>query len=245
MRRFNIFRDETCTVYAEDTLEFPDSRYWGNLSNKLFFIFYRISYDNQLLDSIFSKIDLYKANFKARNGENNDKTSIVPYIEIIHVMSDLRMILDEMIALLYILEQREINGDYPQVINVDSIGVFLEGSKNGDNEDVIFFNDYRDFLKLVNDITNTYKHSFLNDHVLFLRQIKEPTVFALKTAIDGRRRNKFDISKHKLIAISLEKIIDDFNEIFPKYHLLLKEKAYQQMLKDFEIKRNHNSSGSE
>ena len=244
MRRFNIFRDETCKVYAEDTLEFPDSRYWGNLSNKLFFIFYRLGYDNQLLDSIFSKLDLYKENFKKRNGENNDKTSVVPYIEIIHVMNDLRMIVDEMIALLYILEQREILGDYPQVIDVDNIGVYLEFSKNDDNESVIFFNDYRDFLKLINDITNTYKHSFLNDHVLFLRQINEPTVFALKTAT-SRKRNKFDIPNHKFIAVPLEKIIDGFNEMFVKYHVLLKDKAYSQLLKDLESKKRGQSSGSE
>lgn len=108
MIQFDIYRDATKEIYADDIPEFCASEYWGNLSNKVHFVFSRLDYLNDILVSICEKVELYKTNLKQRNGLNNKKTVITPYIEIIHVMSDLRMIIDELIALLYIVEKRKI-----------------------------------------------------------------------------------------------------------------------------------------
>ncbi|WP_291090344.1 hypothetical protein [Flavobacterium sp. BFFFF1] len=236
MKQFDIYLDETKTIYADSIPTFPDSKIWGNLSNKFAFILYRLDYDNRLLESIFEKINTYKENFKKRNGLNTRETSVVPFIEIIHVISDLRMITDEIIALLFILEKRSETGDYPDIIDIDQIGTLLDRLDKGEQTYLQFFQSYKDFLRLINDITNTYKHSFINDHVLFLRQLDVPTVFAIKSA-KHKNRNKFDKNENKLISVTLENVVNDFNHMFLNYRTLVKQMANEQILKDYEGKR--------
>lgn len=235
MKEFDIYLDQTKTIYADLIPTFPESNNWGNLSNKFAFILYRLDYDNRLLKSIFEKIADYKENFNKRNGLNTHETSIVPFIEIIHVISDLRMIIDEIIALLYILEKRAELSDYPDTIDIDSIGTLLDKLDKGEQKYLQFFKDYKDFLRLVNDITNTYKHSFINDHIIFFRQLDVPTVYAMKSA-KHKNRNKFDKNANTLISNPLEDVVSEFNKMFLDYRVLIKQMAHDQVHKDYENK---------
>jgi len=232
MIQFDIYRDSTKEIYADDIPEFSVSEYWGNLSSKVSFIFSRLDYLNDTLVSICDKVKFYNDNFKKRNGLTSKKIKITPYIEIIHVMSDLRMIVDELIALLYIVEKRKVLGDYPRKIEIECIGDLFGKWNMNKFEDVIFFIDYKVFLKIVNDITNTYKHSFINDHIIFLRQLEKPTVYAIRNF-----NKEFDIHKNKLIAIPLEVIVNDFNTMFKEYRIILKKMTFEQMVNDFEKKK--------
>lgn len=221
MIQFDIYRDSSKIIYADDIPIFPASKKWGNLSNKVDFIFKRLDYLNDTLVSIYDKVEIYNVNFRKRNGLTNSKVKISPYIEIIHLIGDLRMIVDELIALLYILEQRKILGDYPQLIEIDSIGVLLKKWETEKNNNLTFFVDYKDFLKILSEINNTYKHSFINDHIMFYRQLEKPTVYALKNA-NIKFRNNFDIDKNKLIVVPLDEIVNNFNIMFKKYMSLIK-----------------------
>lgn len=138
------------------------------------------------------------------------------------------MIIDEIIALLYILEKRSEDGDYPDTIEIDSIGTLLDKLDKGEQKYLQFFKSYQDFLRLVNDITNTYKHSFINDHILFFRQLDVPTVYAIKSA-KYKNRNKFDKNANKLISIPLEEVISESNKMFTNYRTLIKHMAHDQL----------------
>ncbi len=232
MIQFDIYRDSTKEIYADDIPEFSSSQYWGNLSSKVSFIFSRLDYLNDTLVSIFEKVEIYNINFKKRNGLTSKKIKVAPYIEIIHLMSDLRMIIDELIVLLYIVEKRKVLGDYPSKLEIESIGDLLREWDKNKFDDVKFFIDYKDFLKNVNDITNTYKHSFINDHIIFYRQLEKPTVYAIKNP-----KKEFDILKNKLISIPLENIVSDFNNMFKEYRVLLKNMTFEQIVNDFEKKK--------
>lgn len=242
MMQFEIYRDSTKEIYADDIPEFSASEYWGNLSNKILFIFKRLDYLNDTLVSICDNVEIYNVNFKKRNGLTSKKTKITPYIEIIHVISDLRMIIDELISLLYIVEKRKILGDYPSVIEIDSIGVLLKKYDLNNFEDVKFFCEYKDFLKTINDITNTYKHSFINDHIMFYRQLEKPTVYALKNSTTEKfpKRNKFDKMENKIFVVPLEDIVNEFNKMFKEYRTLLKAMTTEQIVNDFEKKKSLN-----
>lgn len=233
MIQFDIYRDSTKEIYADDIPEFPSSQFWGNLGNKVLFIFNRLDYLNNTLVSICEKVEIYNINFKKRNGLTSNKVKITPYIEIIHVMSDLRMIVDELIVLLYIVEKRKVFGDYPNKLEIESTGDLLGKWNENKFDDVKFFIDYKDFLKNVNDITNTYKHSFINDHIIFYRQLEKPTVYAIRNP-----KKEFDILKNSLIAIPLEDIVIDFNKMFKEYRVLLKKMTFEQIINDFEKKKN-------
>lgn len=232
MIQFDIYRDTTKQIYADDIPQFSASEYWGNLSNKVSFIFDRLDYLNDILVSICEKVEIYNVNFKKRNGLNNNKITITPFIEIIHLMSDLRMIIDELIALLYIVESRKVLGDYPSKIEIECIGDLLGKWNENKFNDLRFFIDYKDFLKSVNDITNTYKHSFINDHIIFHRQPEKPTVYAIRNF-----KGEFDRLKNKLIAIPLETIVNDFNTMFKEYRIILKKMTVEQIMNDFERKK--------
>ena len=231
MIQFDIYRDSTKEIYADDIPEFSASEYWGNLSSKVSFIFSRLDYLNDTLVSICEKVEIYNINFKKRNGLTSKKVKITPYIEIIHIMSDLRMIVDELIALLYIVEKRKVLGDYPSKIEIECIGDLLGKWNENKFDDVNFFIDYKAFLKNVNDITNTYKHSFINDHIIFYRQLEKPTVYAIRNF-----NKEFDIHKNKLIAIPLEDILNDFNSMFKEYRILLKKMTFEQIVNDLKRK---------
>lgn len=233
MIQFDIYRDSTKEIYADDIPEFSGSENWGNLGSKFSFIFSRLDYLNDTLVSICEKVEIYNVNFKERNGLTSKKTKITPYIEIIHVMSDLRMIVDELIALLYIVEKRKVLGDYPSKIEIESIGNLLGKWNEKKFDDVKFFIDYKDFLKNVNDITNTYKHSFINDHIVFYRQLDKPTVYAIRNF-----NGEFDKQKNKLVAIPLENIVNDFNKMFKEYRILLKKMTFEQIVNDFQKKKH-------
>lgn len=232
MIQFDIYRDSTKEIYADDIPVFSASKYWGNLSSKVSFIFSRLDYLNDTLVSICEKVEIYNINFKKRNGLTSKKVKIAPYIEIIHVMSDLRMIIDELIALLFIVEKRKVLGDYPNRIDIECIGDLLGKWNENKFDDVSFFTNYKVFLKNVNDITNTYKHSFINDHIIFYRQLEKPTVYAIRNF-----NKEFDLHKNKLIAIPLEEIVNDFNNMFKEYRILLKKMTFEQIVNDFEKKK--------
>lgn len=237
MIQFEIYRDSTRQIYADDIPEFSASEYWGNLSCKVSFIFDRLDYLNDTLISICEKVEIYNVNFKKRNGSTSNKIKITPYIEIIHVMSDLRMITDELISLLYIVEKRKILGDYPTIIEIDSIGALLGKWRINDFDNVKFFVEYKDFLKTINDITNTYKHSFINDHIMFYRQLDKPMVYAIKNSSTNNNRNKFDKLTNKIFVVPLEDIVNDFNKMFKEYRTILKKMSFEQILNDFEKNR--------
>ena len=238
MIQFDIYRDSTKEIYADDIPEFSSSQYWGNLSSKVSFIFSRLDYLNDTLVSIFENVEIYNINFKKRNGLTSKKIKVAPYIEIIHVMSDLRMIIDELIALLYIVEKRKVLGDYPSIIDIDSIGALLNKWRTKDYEDVKFFIEYKDFLKTINDVTNTYKHSFINDHIMFYRQLDKPIVYAIKNSTTKEKRNKFDKSENKIFVIPLHDIVNDFNKMFSEYRIQLKAMSFEQIKNDFEQKKS-------
>ncbi|QIH40277.1 hypothetical protein G7A72_16330 [Flavobacterium sp. Sr18] len=231
MIQFDIYRDSTKEIYADDIPEFSSSQFWGNLSNKVLFIFNRLDYLNDTLISICENVEIYNINFKKRNGLTSSKVKISPYIEIIHVMSDLRMIVDELIVLLYIVEKREVLGDYPNILEIESTGDLLRKWNENKFDDVKFFIDYKDFLKNLSDINNAYKHSFINDHIIFYRQLEKPTVYAIRNP-----KKEFNILKNKLIAIPLEDIVIDFNKMFKEYRILLKKITIEQIINDFEKK---------
>lgn len=217
--KFKIYREGHNQIYADDIPVFPISKKWGHLESKFSFILKRIEYLNTLLDSIYS--DVYKYNDSNYRREFIDnKTTIRPYIEIMHLVNDLRMICDEIICLLYILEKQKINGDYPTKIKISCIGELLNEQKKKENSKLLYFKNYSSFLSTINEISNSYKHSFINSDIIFCRQLNGPIVFAGKN--DYVNFN----NERKLIKIPLVDIINEFNQMFIGYRELMS--SYQR-----------------
>ena len=215
---FEIYRNGSSEIYANDVPAFPPSDLWGHLGNKFHFILQRLEYLNKTIESIYNDVELYYSRRKKRQYISNS-TVVNPFIEIIHLISDLRMIIDELISLLYILEKREQNGDYPSKIRISSIGELLTEFNKDVSKKLCFFRPYKSFLEKIKDISNTYKHSFINSDILFYKQPEVPIVYAGKN--DYNNFNKERI----LIAIPLNEIVDEFNVLFKNDRELLWEKT--------------------
>jgi hypothetical protein len=116
----------------------------------------------------------------------------------------LRRATDELISLIWCLAKFEEDGVYPSKIKVDCIGAVLAASPI-ERHDV--FNGHTEFLESLNDISNAFKHSFINsDHTLLGRY--EPCVHAL-----GLTHNKLT-SEATFYNASLSSIAKKFSEFF-------------------------------
>lgn len=214
--KFKSYLSDDSVISREVNLTLGWNEKWGHLDQKFIFILHRINYLNDLCESIFPIVSANRR--KHLNHEFfSEKEKVKPYIEIIHLVNDLRMIIDELISLLYISEYKSKYGSYPDKIKISSIGEFIEKSENEYNTSLLFFKDYSEYLQTINDISNTYKHSFINSEILFYRQKEYPIILAAKNPY-----NKLT-SQRILIAENLEDFIEKFNHLFGNYIKELKK----------------------
>lgn len=89
----------------------------------------------------------------------------------------IRKIADEMISLYSVLDLFEKNGIYCKSIDIDCVGRLFK--KKNKNKFMTFpFDGHIEVLSLLNEISNAYKHSFVNTDISLHRPY-EPVVYAL------------------------------------------------------------------
>jgi len=127
-----------------------------------------------------------------------------------HVMANeeaiymLRRAADELVSLVWCLSKYEENGDYPSKIKVDCLGAVITQDENARHE---AFAEHIEVMKILNDIANAFKHSFINsDHTLL--GAEEPRIHAL-----GLAYNKLS-SQPEFYDVSLPTLIEYYNEFY-------------------------------
>lgn len=116
----------------------------------------------------------------------------------------LRRAADELVSLVWCLSKYEQNGQYPSKIKIDCLGAVVA---QRDNARLEVFSDHIELMKILNDIANAFKHSFINsDHTLLGSE--EPRVHAL-----GMAYNKLD-SEPQYYDVSLDSLIEKYNEFY-------------------------------
>lgn len=88
----------------------------------------------------------------------------------------LRKTVDELISLVYYIHFIKTNNAEPSKIDIDCIGKLL--NDKGEIKNIL--KDNIEFLINLNDISNSYKHSFINRETNHLIGVEEPTVVALQ-----------------------------------------------------------------
>ena len=116
----------------------------------------------------------------------------------------MRRAADELIAFISCLNHWEQTKTYPKEIEIDCIGAFLEAKL--ENRPSVF-QRHIPIMRMLNDIANAYKHSFINsDHTLLGRY--EPCIHAL-----GLKRNKLSAGA-KFYNVSCAALVNGFNELY-------------------------------
>ena len=127
-----------------------------------------------------------------------------------YIIHDIKYCIDMLISVIWWMMQEDRTKD----IRIASIGDYLSGK----DTDFSFFNDYKEFFVLINDIENAHKHSVPNA-TLGLVGREEPVIYALKAPY-----NK-DIFSPELKGITLKQLVRGFNEFFHLSLQLIRELA--------------------
>lgn len=143
----------------------------------------------------------------------------------------LRKSCDELICLQYILCHWLEGGNKLDEVRIDSIGKLLSKEIRNEIRRLLMetHTGSEDFLKEINDISNTFKHSFVNYQLYGLMGKGEPVVNALRF-----RMNKIDALGPDFLNQYLRSIINGYSSFFSSSLINiegLREKLYSKFKK--------------
>ena len=102
-----------------------------------------------------------------------------------YAVSGMRRVGDELVSLVWCLEQFEITGDYPKKIEIESLGQVAHFSYDGPEG---LLKRHTEVITLLNDLSNTFKHSFIQSDLARVGQ-DEPLVLALNLKKSDLKNN--------------------------------------------------------
>jgi hypothetical protein len=118
----------------------------------------------------------------------------------------IRRTADELISLIYCLSYWETAQDYPQQIKIDCIGAALQLEDSSAISQIVAAN--KPLLSLLNDISNAFKHSFVNSDANLIGA-EEPCIF-----VQALERNNLKTHKPVVHSTGLNKLAVDFNVFY-------------------------------
>lgn len=175
-------------------LPLPADTPFGNFALKYTRLILRLDHVNLLIREVFESYTRAKA--------ADDGTIAHHLLLTEELVYWLRKTADELIALVHILGVRQSAGVYPERISPDGIGPLLA------LHDVpAWAQAHCDFLRLLNEISNAYKHSFINSDAMLVGR-DEPGVYALSL-----QRNDLDKAT-RLHSIRVAELVVRFDAFF-------------------------------
>jgi hypothetical protein len=157
----------------EQFIKLPADTPFGNLNLNWMEMIIRIECINEMIVSLYTEFDALKLLAEL----NSDLQSNLIYRHRFYneqIFYWLRKTADELISLISLLEFNDNKKVYPKKIEISSIGEFLK-------EECIFndeFTKFKNFLITLNEISNGFKHSFINSQANAYIGSEYPVVFA-------------------------------------------------------------------
>ncbi len=222
MKSIRGFTIDDYTLYNEEVPIIPLKSPFGHLGEKYIFLMYRLQYTNDTIKELYDLNQEYVDLRKNHQYDNNINLKILH--RVLRFSTEIKIIMDEMISLYYILEYNKPDGNWPKKIEIDSIGRYLETNNNIKYK---LFDKHIATLETINSIGNAIKHSFVNSEITWARsQIKDPLLF-------GYYQKQNDLkNKVEFHYIELPKFIDDFNILLDDYRFDLKHNYKEQSYRD-------------
>jgi hypothetical protein len=191
----------------------PDSPY-GNIHLKLIKLCMRLDEANRRLQESYR---FWHAIAKpGMISPNEYDRHVFATEEAIYMM---RRSADELISIIWCLNEFEKRREYPKEIEVDSIGALLKSLKGKTLKDSKFldiFKTHKEILQALNEISNAFKHSFVNSDITLIGR-DEPCVHAL-----ALRYNKLE-SGAVFHNVPLRQIVTEYNSFYNEAMQWLKE----------------------
>jgi hypothetical protein len=192
-------------------ISLPTNTNFGNLNIIWMQIVIRIESCNSEIINIYD--DFYNSKNELVLNGSVDESLEAGYKEIMKIEQLfywLRKTSDELISLIFILNYFKDNSRYPLQIKVSSIGEFLKKEKCFEGE----FDKFKSILRTLNEISNGYKHSFINSQLNSYSGSLYPVAFAfLMNYNDSKNPAEFRSVDLKVFI----KEYDDFLKFTKKY----------------------------
>lgn len=221
MKSIKGFTIDDITLYNEEVPIIPIKSPFGNLGEKYIFLMYRLQYINDTIKELYDLNQEYFDLRKYQQYDNNINLKILH--RVLRFSTEIKIIMDEMITLYYILEFNKPNGEWPNKIEIDSIGRYL-CPKNSIKYKL--FDKHISILETINSIGNAIKHSFVNSEITWIRsKIEVPLLLGY---YQKQNDLKYKVEFH---YIELPKFIDDFNILLDEYRYDLKHNYTEQSYK--------------
>ncbi|OAB30535.1 hypothetical protein SAMN05444395_11113 [Flavobacterium fryxellicola] len=179
----------------------PDSDF-GNLNLIWTQIVVRIECVNTQIIDLYQTFYIEKAKRESEGfAINNLDESYMDIMITEQIFYWLRKTTDEIISLTSLSTDFENNGTYPKKIKVSSIGEFLKLK----TPFIGVIEKHKDLLKLLNEISNTFKHSFINPQIMAYIGSEYPVVFAYNLHFNDLK------NQGNFIQIELKKFLNDYD----------------------------------
>ena len=182
--KIEAFKKQRDILNVKDMIRLPETPY-GSLTLKWFDIIQRFDSINDKIDEIYYCHEIFVRN---RTEEFNEYRQVVigklfskSRCMIEELIYWLRKSTDEMISLVYILDYLSTHKMCPEI---ESRGKHLMDKSLC----VDFFSGYYDVFKTINEVSNAYKHSFMNTETSNLLGRDEPCIFALSLSNNNLRK---------------------------------------------------------
>lgn len=214
--KINIQKKQDWSLHSDNLIRiFPDTKY-SNFTLKWFEIIQRIDNINDLIRNLY--IDFHIINMKINSDPIQDAIIKTPLFYKQKFLTEqifywIRKTVDEIISIIYVLDYLKKNNEYPKKIKIDCIGKLLSDQKLIPN----IRYKHSELLTIINDISNTYKHSFLNSEIHAHIGEIDPLVFSY-----GFKNN--DIEKDLIFTkYKVEDIINSLNILLADFIIYLKD----------------------
>jgi hypothetical protein len=133
----------------------------------------------------------------------------------------LRKSADEIISILYLLDYFKTHKKYPKKINTSSIGDVLKSE--GPIKKAL--SKHVDHLQILNEISNAYKHSFLNSQINDRRGSEYPVVFSCNLHHnDLKNKPEFHIHDLRKILNAYNMFLIETKNLFIKKYKITQQK---------------------
>ena len=189
--KIEAFKKQHDWLNSNDAILLPPETPFGNLTLKWFDFMQRFDNINDKIDDIYTCHERIKQNRTEKFDEYRQFLMTKIFSKHRYLIEELiywlRKSADEMISLVYILDYYSNHKKYPEKIVIESIGKLLK-EKCLCND---FFSDHYDMLKTINDVSNAYKHSFLNTEISNHIGNDEPYFFALSLSNNDLKKKPY------------------------------------------------------
>ncbi|MCM4157268.1 hypothetical protein [Gramella sp. AN32] len=187
-------------IHKNDFIELPADTPFGNLNLNWVEMLLRMDYLNDLIIRIFEDFEEIDKHRKITPVGNSNQL-YEQKINTEQIFYWIRKTTDELISLMWLLNYKKLNNKYPKKLKISSIGEYL----NKSSFEIEEIEKFKILLQNINEISNGFKHSFVNSQIHNYQGAETPIVIALSLNYNDLKKTP------KFHTLELREVLKEYN----------------------------------